>query len=330
MKNPLKVRALIVAVGALAMFSCGRGKSPVGAAPTVNSVGITPLSQTVLVGATFQFKGTVDADSGVQTLAVTWESSNLSVATVDATGLVTAIKAGLTTIDVISVADPSKRGVALLEVKAPPGILTLGVSPSSVSVIAGGTQLFAATVTADPGVDTSVTWSSSNLAAATVNSITGFAITVAAGTTSITATSNFDHTHFASGTLIVTGPSFTSINGTYTGAATLTTNTATPGTLGTLPTCAGSSTEYSEGISLSFNSSGVGTAAMMDATSFPRSYSLTLNSSLMATATGSFPFLGTTVPGWISMTATGTTLTFRETTQFGSCANSYAGSLTKQ
>ena len=288
MKPSSKYRSMVASLAlAAAITACKHGQI-VDNLKIVQSVTVNPISASILVGATAQFVASVDADPGA-TRNTTWSSSNPAVATVNSDGLVTGVAAGVATVTATATADVSVSGSASVTVTAP-GITSIGVAPSSVSVTAGGTQSFTATVTGDPGVDLTVTWSSSNAAVATVSPTTGVAAAIAAGTASITATSNFDHTHFASGTLIVTAPSFTSINGTYTGAASLTTNTATPGTLGLLPTCAGSSTEYSEGILLSFNAAGVGTAAMMDATSFPRSYSLTMNAMFMATASGTFPF----------------------------------------
>jgi uncharacterized protein YjdB len=72
-----------------------------------------------------------------------------------------------------------------------PKLTSLTVSPQSTSVVKGGTQQFTATGVNDDGSTTnvnSVTWTSSDTAVATVSS-TGLAKAVAAGTATITATS---------------------------------------------------------------------------------------------------------------------------------------------
>ena len=76
-----------------------------------------------------------------------------------------------------------------------PGIVavsTVVVSPATATISAGGTQQFTATLLDAAGntiTGRTVTWSSSNMAIATVNSSTGLATGVAPGTATITGTS---------------------------------------------------------------------------------------------------------------------------------------------
>ncbi len=74
-----------------------------------------------------------------------------------------------------------------------PAVRSVTVSPSSAILKPGDTQAFVANVDADPGVARTVTWSSTNTAAATV-STTGVVTAVAPGSTSIVATSTVNTT----------------------------------------------------------------------------------------------------------------------------------------
>jgi hypothetical protein len=315
---------LIAALAVAAAGAChqkGQGLSD----PPIVSVSVSPQTLTIPDGTSAQLNATVNSTVAGTNPNVTWSSSNSAVATVSASGVVTGVSPGTLLIFAQSVEYPTVLGTVDLTVTA--AVYSVGVAPSTVSVTVGGTQSFTATVVADPEItDLSKTWSSSNTAVAIVNA-TGLATTLAVGTANIIATSNADKSKSGTGTLIVTAPSFASINGTYGGAAHLTTNTATPGAAGLLPSCGGS--EYTEGLSLQFDASGHGTVTMNDSPFLPRQYSGTMTSNFAFTSSGTFPYLNTMVPGWISITVAGNVVTFRETTTYAGCANSYIGSLTK-
>jgi uncharacterized repeat protein (TIGR02543 family) len=184
-----------VAAGSATITATSEGKSgtatvTVGQVP-VATVTVSPTSASILVGATQQFTATTkDAGGNVLTgRAVTWSSSNTGVATVNSsTGLVTGVAAGSVTITATS---EGKSGTATVTVSQVP-VATVTVSPVSASILVGGTQQFTAT-TKDAGGNVltgrTVTWSSSNTAVATVNSSTGLVTGVAAGSVTITATS---------------------------------------------------------------------------------------------------------------------------------------------
>ncbi|HEV8599801.1 MAG TPA: Ig-like domain-containing protein, partial [Gemmatimonadales bacterium] len=75
---------------------------------------------------------------------------------------------------------------------APPpnaGVRSVTVGPTGATIAVGATQQMVATVDADAGIATTVTWSSSNPATATVNPTTGLVTGVAGGTVSIIACS---------------------------------------------------------------------------------------------------------------------------------------------
>src|SRR5206468_1460167 len=146
-------------------------------------------SASLFVGGTRQLSA-VTKDAAGNTLTgrvVTWASSNTAVATVNSSGLVTAAGAGSATITVTS---EGKSGTAAITVTVVP-VAAVTVSPASARLVVGGTRQLSA-VTKDAAGNTLtgrvVTWSSSNPAVATV-SASGLVSGVAAGSASITATS---------------------------------------------------------------------------------------------------------------------------------------------
>jgi hypothetical protein len=84
----------------------------------VHGVTVSPSSASLAIGDKFQFGASVDADQGVTDRTVTWSSANAAVATVDATGLVTAVSGGTTSITAKSKADPTVSGSASVTVQA--------------------------------------------------------------------------------------------------------------------------------------------------------------------------------------------------------------------
>ncbi len=85
-----------------------------------------------------------------------------------------------------------------------PGVTSVTVAPSTATVAVGQTVVFAASVIADNGVSTAVTWTSNDPSIATVNG-TGQVTGVAAGTTTIIATSSADNGKTGVGTITVSG-----------------------------------------------------------------------------------------------------------------------------
>ena len=85
---------------------------------------------------------TVDADAGADA-SVTWSSSNVAVATVSGTGLVTALQPGSTSIRATSVLVPAVQGSTTLTVTAPPAFTTWTQAATSVqtTAIASGVEL---------------------------------------------------------------------------------------------------------------------------------------------------------------------------------------------
>ncbi|GIW26157.1 Ig-like domain-containing protein [Meiothermus sp.] len=202
-------RWLLLLLTALFLAACG----PAGG-PTINSIEVTPPSASKQVGQTQQFTAVAKDASGntISGVTFTWTSSNPSVATVNSSGLATAVAAGTAT---ITASAQGKSGNATLTVTnpAPPPIETIEVSPPSASKQVGQTQQFTA-VAKDASGNTisgvTFTWSSSDTAIATVDS-SGLATAVAAGTATITASAQGKS---GNATLTVTSPPTFMVGGT--------------------------------------------------------------------------------------------------------------------
>lgn len=171
--------------------ACGGPAGPsVPAPPTqvaVASVQVAPASLQLLEGATGALVATArDAQGNVVSGAsFTWASQANNVATVSNTGSVAAIAAGST---IVSATSGGVQGSATVTVT--PALL-LSVAPLMATTAAGGSVTFTVTARDVNGTvypTPPVTWSSSNLAVATVSS-SGVATGVAAGTALISASS---------------------------------------------------------------------------------------------------------------------------------------------
>ena len=151
-------------------------------AVTVDKPGVTfsPTSKSIYLGDTFTI--TANVKSGGQ--AVTWSSSNTSVATVDSNGKVTGKGAGTATITAkFTYAGTTYSATCSVTVEKP----SLSFSPTSKSVYVSDSFTINATV--KPSGQT-VTWSSSNTSVATVDSS---GKVTAKGTGSATITGKFTY-----------------------------------------------------------------------------------------------------------------------------------------
>ena len=160
--------------------------------PVVTTVTVSPPSASIAVGATTTLSASVrDADGNVMSgQTVTWSTSNAATATVNSSGVVSGVAAGSVT---ITAASSGKTGTATITVTAAPPppqvVTTVTVSPPSASIVAGATTTLSATVRDAQGnvmTGQTISWSTSNPAAATVNG-NGVVTGVAAGSATITA-----------------------------------------------------------------------------------------------------------------------------------------------
>jgi 6-phosphogluconolactonase (cycloisomerase 2 family)/uncharacterized protein YjdB len=160
------------------------------APPALLSIAVSPKSGSVPVGLTTPFAASGTFTDGVSrdvTGAVTWTSSNAAVATVGAsTGVARGVAAGTVTITATSSAGSDTASLAVVQ----PVLVSIAVSPSSVTLARGATQAFTATGTLSDGgttsLTTSVTWTSSNPAVLIVDA-GGRARSLAPGGATVTA-----------------------------------------------------------------------------------------------------------------------------------------------
>ena len=155
----------------------------------VESVIVSPTSVSVDVGKTATLTATVTYSDGIAYSDVSWSSSDTSVATVSSGGVVTGVAPGDTTITATSNRDTNKTATSEVEVI---GVISVGVSPASVSIDVGETTTLTISVTySDGSTDSDVGWSSLDESVATVTS-SGVVTGVAPGSVTIAATANRD------------------------------------------------------------------------------------------------------------------------------------------
>jgi hypothetical protein len=188
-------RVPAIAVGALlamVLASCGGSDGATGGTPVpapVAAVGVSLTSASVGVGETTQASATLHDASGAVLGGrfVSWSSSSGSVATVSATGLVTAVSSGSA---VITAASEGQSGSASLSVTVAP-VATVAVRLVTNSMVVGGTtEAFATLRDANSNVlaNRTTTWSTSNASVATVSS-TGLVTAAGVGAATVRATS---------------------------------------------------------------------------------------------------------------------------------------------
>jgi len=198
----------LFAVGAvLGLAACGDDVSvtpPQEPLPAgIASVTVAPASVTIAIGEKVILTASVATTQGTGTpvTTVAWTSANATIASVSATGEVTGVAAGTTTIRATSTADAGKVGAAAVTVRALQ-VQSVSVQPQSLSLVVGATATAAATVNRDAGAVGTVTWATNNATVASVNATTGVITANAVGTAVISATSVADPSK--SGALAVT------------------------------------------------------------------------------------------------------------------------------
>lgn len=160
------------------------------------SVSVSPGSAALTYGQGQTFTATVTGGPGGY--GVTWSCTGGSIT---AGGVYTAPNtAGTYIVTATHTWDPSKTGSATVTVSAPKVVTGISVSPATVTLDGGQSQVFTATVTGTGGIDGSVTWSAS---AGAITPAGLFTAPNAAGTVTITATSVQDPSKKATATVTV-------------------------------------------------------------------------------------------------------------------------------
>jgi uncharacterized protein YjdB len=180
-------------VGTTSVAASSGGQSdvvPVEVVPVPTaSIAVLPTSASVAIGASVKLQAVVyDADhEPLSGRSIVWATSAPQTATVATDGTVTGITAGTAT---ISATSGGKSANAVVTVTLIP-VAAVTVTPGSASLVAGAATPLAAAVTDANGNVLSgraVAWTSANTSIATVSD-QGLVTGVAAGTTTVTATS---------------------------------------------------------------------------------------------------------------------------------------------
>lgn len=220
-----KLTRSLFALGVLAgLAACGDDvtvQEPPKPTPAVLSISVTPDAATLIKGQTAQLSAVVTTNDASVPKTVNWASSNSAVATVSATGLVTAVAPGAATITATATADANFKAGAQITVTGS-GVRSVRVSPDNAIVATGATLQLVANVDRDAGVAGTVTWTSSNTAVATVTTA-GVVTGVTAGNVTVTAASTVDPTVTGAAAITVRNPI----------PATISISSITFGTLGT-------------------------------------------------------------------------------------------------
>ena len=151
----------------------------------IEGVAIEPETLEITEGETFQLKATVNPEGADQ--EVEWASQNSLVATVDESGLVTAIASGETRIIVRSKADTDIQGYCELTVKKDVSLKGISLNMSNMNINVGGIKTLSVICTPTYAANQEVTWVTSD--PLTVSVMGGKVLGLMEGTATITATS---------------------------------------------------------------------------------------------------------------------------------------------
>ena len=186
-------RILALSISSLALFhlaSCGGGgESPTDPDAQVASVTVSPNQFDLVVGETQQLTATPRDQSGSPLVgrSITWASSEETVASVSATGLVTAVGEGSATITASSEGTSGSATVAIVFVR----VASVSVLPGELTLFAGGSQALTVILedeSGNPLTGRPITWTTAEASVATV-SASGVVTAVGPGTATIVATS---------------------------------------------------------------------------------------------------------------------------------------------
>ncbi len=151
----------------------------------VTGITIDKRTLDIRVGSFQELRATVSPDNASDK-SVTWSSSDNNVASVSESGIVTAHKAGKTTITVAANSNNAIKDYCEVNVLQPVTGITISESVINFSSL-GSTKQLIATVIPDDASNKSIKWASSNTSVCTVSD-NGFVIGVGPGTSVISVT----------------------------------------------------------------------------------------------------------------------------------------------
>jgi uncharacterized protein (TIGR02145 family) len=178
--KPLKIFLLALLLPAFVMVGCKKDdKAPVA----VTGVTLNKPTLSLAPGDSETLTATVAPETATNK-AVTWTSSDNTVASVDSNGLVIALKDGSTTITVTT-ADGAKTADCAVTVSV--AVTGVTLNKSTLLLTLGATETLTATVAPETATNKAVTWSTGDSTTATV-SADGLVTAVKEGTVTITVT----------------------------------------------------------------------------------------------------------------------------------------------
>ena len=180
-----------------------------GSSPTVSSVSVSPSSLSLDLNGTKT--GTLTATvngANNPSQSVTWSSSNTNVATVSASGVVTAKATGNATITATSQQDGTKSGTCTITVTdSTVHVSGVTLNKSSTSINKGSSETLTATVSPNNATVKTVTWTSSNTSFATVsNGVVSVPSNATVGASAIITVTTTDGGYTSTCTVTVTAP----------------------------------------------------------------------------------------------------------------------------
>ncbi len=192
MAGPTCRRLFAVLAAVVLSSGCGDGESPIGPPPDPprpTTVTVSPATAELsALGATARLTAEVRDQNGqaMAAAAIAWSSGDASVATVDATGLVTAVANGAATVTATS---GTASGSATVTVKQ--AVHAVTVSPAADTLLASGDTVRLAAEARDGNAHivagTEFSWASGDTTVAMVDA-DGLVTAVANGVATVTAT----------------------------------------------------------------------------------------------------------------------------------------------
>ncbi len=157
---------------------------------SLDHINVTPTSRFMKAGETQQYSASGVNGNGTTsdiTSSASWTSSNTTVATVSAVGIVTAVAAGSST---VTAASQNVQGSAAVNVSAT-ALTSITLAPAAPTITNGTPRQFTATgnfdsTTTTQDITSLVAWTSSDTSILVINS-SGLATGVKAGTATVTA-----------------------------------------------------------------------------------------------------------------------------------------------
>lgn len=159
-------------------------------------------SATIAIGASETLTVTYTPADANTNKALTWNSNNTSVATVDANGKVTGISAGTATITATTA--NNKSATCMVTVQAV-SVTSVTLNKTSLSLQIGGSETLTATIAPTDATNKNISWISSNPAVATVDS-NGKVVAKTAGNTTITVTTTDGNKTATCNVTVTAGP----------------------------------------------------------------------------------------------------------------------------